>query len=111
MQHSANVIGQNVAKFRTQRGWTQEQLAAKLQLRGCDTTRDVIANIETRRCSVTDLEILYLSTVFGVKLEDLFPKEPRINGKTLELAGSTAGHTGNGRGSSLREELADWLKR
>ena len=49
MQHKANLIGQNVAKFRYQRNWTQEELVAKLQLLGCYMTRDILANIETQR--------------------------------------------------------------
>ncbi|MBQ6829880.1 MAG: helix-turn-helix transcriptional regulator [Clostridia bacterium] len=39
-------VGQNVRKFRLQAGLTQERLAAKLQVEGCDITRNAVAKIE-----------------------------------------------------------------
>jgi transcriptional regulator with XRE-family HTH domain len=48
MPRNANIIGRNVAKFRYQAGWTQEFLAARMQLLGCYISRDIIANIEHR---------------------------------------------------------------
>jgi transcriptional regulator with XRE-family HTH domain len=54
MPRNANLIGRNVAKFRYQAGWTQEFLAARMQLLGCYISREIIANIETRRSAVTD---------------------------------------------------------
>jgi len=73
MQRKANVIGQNVAKFRYLRGWTQEELVGKLQLAGCDISRAVLANIETQRRIVTDVQVDALAKVFGVSRDDLFP--------------------------------------
>ena len=73
MQRKANFIGQNVAKFRYQRNWTQEELVAKLQLLGCYMTRDILANIETQRRIVTDIQVRFFAEVFGVAEADLFP--------------------------------------
>lgn len=73
MQHNLNVVGQNIVKFRHQRGWTQDELAAKLQLLGCNMSRQILANIETRRCAVTDSQIIFLSEVFSIPVKDLFP--------------------------------------
>jgi transcriptional regulator with XRE-family HTH domain len=73
MKQEANVIGQNVAKFRYQRNWTQEELVIKLQLLGCYITRDILANIELQRSIVTDLHIRAFAEVFGVAEQDLFP--------------------------------------
>jgi transcriptional regulator with XRE-family HTH domain len=73
MLRNANLIGPNVIKFRYQKGWTQEMLASKLQLRGCYITRDVLANIELRRSAVTDFQIRAFAEVFGVAESDLFP--------------------------------------
>ena len=72
MRCAANLIGRNVARLRYQRTWTQDLLVAKLQLRGCDVTRDVIANIETQRCIATDKHIFFLAQVFGVEPGVLF---------------------------------------
>jgi len=49
MHRDVNVVGSNVAKFRYQRGWTQDELVAKLQVLGCYMTVNILANIETRR--------------------------------------------------------------
>ena len=39
-------VGNNIRKLREKRGLTQEAVAAKLQLAGCDITRSAIAKIE-----------------------------------------------------------------
>jgi transcriptional regulator with XRE-family HTH domain len=85
MHRDDNVIGQNIAKFRYQRGWTQDQLVGKLQLLGCYMTRDILANIETRRCVVTDKQIEYLAEVFGVDEGSLFPGKRHLSGKQVGL--------------------------
>ena len=79
MQRKANLIGQNVAKFRYQRNWTQEELVAKLQLLGCYMTRDILANIETQRRIVTDIQARFFAEVFGVAEADLFPPKRQAN--------------------------------
>jgi transcriptional regulator with XRE-family HTH domain len=79
MPRNANIIGRNVAKFRYQAGWTQEFLAAKMQLLGCYISRDIIANIETRRSTVTDKLIAFFAIVFRVPLHCLFPAGLNLN--------------------------------
>jgi transcriptional regulator with XRE-family HTH domain len=86
MQRKANVIGPNVAKFRYQRSWTQEELVAKLQLLGCNINRQILANIETRRVAVTDAQIVFFSEVFGVPVDDLFPSKPKSGNRTMWLS-------------------------
>jgi transcriptional regulator with XRE-family HTH domain len=85
MQRKANVIGQNVAKFRYQRNWTQEELVAKLQLLGCYMTRDILANIETQRRIVTDIQIRFFAEAFGISLVELFPVKRRGDTQTMWL--------------------------
>ena len=76
MRNYANIVGQNVVKFRHRAGWTQEVLAAKMQLLGCCVTRDILANIESRRSLVTDKRVAIFAEVFGVAVGDLFPPIP-----------------------------------
>jgi hypothetical protein len=45
----------------------------KMQLLGCRMTRDILANIETRRSAVTDKRIMFFAEVFGVDVGFLFP--------------------------------------
>jgi transcriptional regulator with XRE-family HTH domain len=85
MHRDGNVIGRNVAKFRYQRGWTQDELVGKLQLLGCYMTRDILANIETRRGPATDRQIEFFAEVFRVKEGDLFPGKRHLNGRLVGL--------------------------
>jgi hypothetical protein len=64
MLKNANVIGQNVVKFRHQAGWTQEMLVARMQLLGGYMTRDIIAQIETRRSAVSDERVMFFCQGF-----------------------------------------------
>ncbi len=73
--HDSNVIGPMIAKLRCQRNWSQQLLAAKMQVKGFDITRDVIANIESRRSIATDEHIIGFLRVFGVRVKDLFPRD------------------------------------
>jgi transcriptional regulator with XRE-family HTH domain len=85
MRHDDNVIGQNVAKYRFQRGWTQDVLVAKLQLLGCYMTRAILANIETQRCGVKDKQIEFFAEIFGVQEGSLFPEKRRFSGRMVGL--------------------------
>lgn len=69
-----NLIGPQVKKWRTKRGWSQEVFARKLQLRGWSIGRDSLASLELQRRRVPDCEMLFLARILGVKLEDLFPR-------------------------------------
>ena len=69
-----NLIGPQVRKWRNKKGWSQETLAARLQLRGWNVGRDSIASLESGRRRVPDCEILFLARALGVDLKDLFPK-------------------------------------
>jgi transcriptional regulator with XRE-family HTH domain len=72
VERNSNVVGQNIAKFRWKRSWTQEELAIRLQFLGCNITRQILTYIEIRRCIVTDAQIIFFSEVFSVPIKDLF---------------------------------------
>jgi transcriptional regulator with XRE-family HTH domain len=74
-----NLIGQQVRKWRMKKGWSQELLAAKLQLRGWNISRDSLASLESQRRRVPDCEMLYVARVFGIRLDDLLPKNLPLN--------------------------------
>jgi transcriptional regulator with XRE-family HTH domain len=71
-QTPKNAIGPIVRKLRNQKGWTQEELAAKLQLRGWDCTWSWLAKIEAQQVAVKDFELLYFRAVFNKALEDFY---------------------------------------
>ena len=72
MQHDGNIIGRKVARLRYQKGWTQDVLVARLQVIQCNITRDIIKNIESRRCVATDTQCAFLARVFNVSIDELF---------------------------------------
>jgi transcriptional regulator with XRE-family HTH domain len=77
VQSKLNQVGQNVSKLRRRRGWTLGELAAKLELVGCHFTPEVLADIEMRRCAVTDAQIALLSEVLRVQIKDLYIHLPK----------------------------------
>jgi transcriptional regulator with XRE-family HTH domain len=74
MNYGLNLIGPQVRKLRTKKGWSQQKLAMRLQLRGWSVSRDSLANLELQRRRVPDCELLFLARALGVGTEDLFPK-------------------------------------
>jgi transcriptional regulator with XRE-family HTH domain len=71
-----NVIGPQVCKWRTRKGWTQEELAQKLQLLGWSVSRHSVAKLELGLRRVPDCELLFLAKVLGVSAQELFPSRP-----------------------------------
>ena len=68
-----NLTGSKIRLFRKERGWTQSRLAISLQGMGTRITRCVIANVETQRCSITDLQLAAIAKVLRVPVKSLFP--------------------------------------
>src|SRR4051794_23857500 len=69
-----NLVGPQVRHLRTRVDWTQETLAAKLQVEGWDVSRESLAKLESQFRRVPDCELLFLAKVFGVDVRALFPK-------------------------------------
>jgi DNA-binding XRE family transcriptional regulator len=68
-----NLIGKQVRELRDRKGWTQRDLAAKLQVFGWDVSRESLAKLETLQRRVPDGELFILAKVFGTGTDDLFP--------------------------------------
>lgn len=73
---SNNLCGKNVAHFRLEQSpkMSQRGLADKLQLAGIDLDKNAIQRIESGQRFVTDIELLALSRVLNVTLDDLLCK-------------------------------------
>jgi len=70
-----NIVGPQVRRFRSQRGWSQSALAAKCQMAGWDISRGIVAAIEGRVRWVGDFELMLLAKVLRVNSADLLPKQ------------------------------------
>ncbi|MBE6673667.1 MAG: helix-turn-helix transcriptional regulator [Ruminococcaceae bacterium] len=64
-------VGQNVRSLREAKGFTQEQLATRLQLRGCDMTRSAVAKIEVGQRHLYPDEIILIKEILNVNYEDI----------------------------------------
>jgi molybdate-binding protein/DNA-binding XRE family transcriptional regulator len=70
MSRKDETITSNVKQYRLKRGWSQEELAAKVDLR-----RQAIYDIETARYLPNTAIALRLGRIFGCRVEDLFVVE------------------------------------
>lgn len=65
-------LGQNIRKLRMERGLSQEQVSAQLQVRGCDITRSALAKIEVGQRHIYPDELKLLREIFDVTYDELF---------------------------------------
>ena len=64
-------VGANIRRQREGRKMTQDVLAAKLQLRGCDITRSAVAKIEVGQRHLYPDELILIKEILGCSYEDL----------------------------------------
>ena len=65
-------IGENIKRLRIKSEMTQEILAAKLQLEGCDITRSAIAKIEVGQRHLYPDEIILMKKILNTTYDEIF---------------------------------------
>lgn len=65
-------IGNNIRKIREKINMTQEMLATKLQLSGCDITRSAVAKIEVGQRHLYPDEIILIKEILNTTYEEIF---------------------------------------
>ncbi|MBD5138243.1 MAG: helix-turn-helix transcriptional regulator [Ruminococcus sp.] len=65
-------VGNNVRMLRERKKVTQEILAAKLQVNGCDITRSAVAKIEVGQRHLYPDEIILIKQILGVTYDEIF---------------------------------------
>ena len=65
-------VGQNIKLARENIKMTQDTLAAKLQLKGCDITRSAIAKIEVGQRHIYPDEIILIKEILNVDFDNIF---------------------------------------
>ena len=68
-------IGQNIRRLREAAGMTQDVLATKLQVRGCDITRSAVAKMEVGQRHIYPDEIILIKEILRVDYESLLQTE------------------------------------
>ena len=69
----ARRVGKIIRALRMQKKLSQEQLAAKAQLQGCDLTRSALAKIECGQRSIYPDELKAVKQTLDVPYETLLP--------------------------------------
>ncbi len=64
-------VGNNIRKHREKTGMTQNDLAAKLQINGCDITRSALAKIEVGQRHIYLDELMNIKKILKVSYESL----------------------------------------
>ena len=64
-------VGTNIKRLREKAGLTQENLAAKLQIEGCDITRSAVAKIEVGQRHIYPDELILLKKILRTEYDDL----------------------------------------
>lgn len=65
-------IGKNIRTLRERANMTQDMLAAKLQLCGCDITRSAVAKIEVGQRHLYPDEIILIKEILNVSYDEIF---------------------------------------
>ena len=65
-------VGNNIRRIRESKGFTQDMLAAKLQLKGCDITRSAVAKIEVGQRHLYPDEVILIREILNTSYEDIF---------------------------------------
>lgn len=64
-------VGKNIRELRERAKMTQEELAAKLQLRGCDITRSAVAKIEVGQRHLYVDELILIKEILSATFDEL----------------------------------------
>ena len=80
-----NVVGPAIRRLRYTQKLTQDLLAARCGVAGCDISRGTLAKVEAQIRGVSDVELFVLASVLRVPIEDLFPRGFRQTLKTAHL--------------------------
>lgn len=64
-------VGKNIRTLREKVGMTQDTLAAKLQICGCDITRSAVAKIEVGQRHLYPDEIILIKNALDVSFDEI----------------------------------------
>ena len=90
MRVCKNIVGPTIRRLRNAAEMSQPALAALCQRLGWDVSREVLAQIESRRRYVTDWELMVLARALNVEVEALFPSQFKKSSGSIPGMGQLA---------------------
>lgn len=72
---TANMVGKTIERLRKEKGISQKDFVAKIQVMGCDINPTSYSKLEGQVRSATDREIYVISKILGINMEDLFGED------------------------------------
>ena len=69
---TANMVGKNIERLRKEKGISQKDFIAKIQIMGCDINPTSYSKLEGQIRNATDKEIYVISKILRVSMEELF---------------------------------------
>ncbi|MCS6103535.1 XRE family transcriptional regulator [Clostridium botulinum] len=67
-----NIIGKKVRTIRKAKKLTQEELTARIQVKGLNIDRPMLSRIETNSREVYDFEVKAIAEALNVSIDELF---------------------------------------
>ena len=67
-----NLVGKNIERIRKERGISQKDFIAQIQIMGCDINPSSYSKLEGQIRNATDKEIYVIAKIFGIPMEELF---------------------------------------
>jgi transcriptional regulator with XRE-family HTH domain len=80
-----NVLGPALKELRISRGWTLEDVTARLREAGMTCTAPQLKQIEAQKRSIRDFELMYFCAVLGVTQDELDERLRRAMARYLTL--------------------------
>jgi transcriptional regulator with XRE-family HTH domain len=70
-EKTEKAVGLNIRNLRITAGLTQDQMSARLQVRGCDITRSALAKIEVGQRHLYPDELILIKEILNVSYDDI----------------------------------------
>lgn len=75
---SANIVGKTIERLRKERGISQKDFIAKMQVMGCDINPTSYSKLEGQVRGATDRELYVIAKLLNVSIEALFNDEDTL---------------------------------
>lgn len=72
-EYTRNIVGKRIRILREQKGMSQGEFLAKIQLAGSEMSQSKLSRIEGQQIPVSDTDLYNIASVLNVNISELFP--------------------------------------